>query len=48
MPANKGGFLGRIFGEFKQSAAYLTRISLIYGVIGKIKQAFAGLVNSIK
>ena len=45
IPKQQQGFLGSVFNEFQSSIAYLTKVSLIYGVIGKIKQAFTSMIQ---
>jgi hypothetical protein len=46
VPSAQRGFLGSVFNEFKSSVAYLTRVSLIYGAIGKVKQTVSSLIQT--
>ena len=46
VPSAQKGFLGSVFNEFKSSVAYLTKVSLIYGAIGKVKQAVSSLIQT--
>ena len=42
------GFFGAVFGQIKQTFQYLTRTTLVYGVIGKIQQTFQTLITTVK
>lgn len=42
------GFFGAVFGQIKQTFQYLTRTTLVYGVIGKIQQTFQTLMTTVK
>lgn len=48
VPEQKRDFLGSVFNEFKSSVAYLTKTSLIYGLIGKVKSTISGLIQTIQ
>lgn len=43
-----GSLVGEVLGGIKQTTAYLMRTSLVYGIIGKVKQAFSTLVQTVK
>ena len=43
-----GSLVGEVLGGIKQTTAYLMRTSLVYGIIGKVKQAFSALVQTVK
>ena len=47
VPKQKQGFLGGVLNEFKASAAYLTKVSLIYGAIGKVKQGLSSVIQEV-
>nr|DAT96334.1 MAG TPA: minor tail protein [Bacteriophage sp.] len=45
---NQRGFFGAIFGQIKQTFEYLTRTSIVYGVIGKIQSTFSTLIQTVQ
>jgi hypothetical protein len=38
--------MGSVLGSMKQTVAYLMRTSIVYAMIGKVKQAFATLIQT--
>lgn len=45
---NQRGFFGAVFGQIKQTFEYLTRTSIVYGVIGKIQSTFSTLIQTVQ
>lgn len=45
---DKQGFFGAVFGQIQQTFEYLTRTSIVYGVIGKIQSTFTTLIQTVQ
>lgn len=45
---NQRGFFGAVFGQIKQTFEYLTRTSIVYGIIGKIQSTFSTLIQTVQ
>lgn len=45
---NQRGFFGAVFGQIKQTFEYLTRTSIVYGIIGKIRSTFSTLIQTVQ
>jgi hypothetical protein len=41
-----GSLMGEVLGGMKQTVQYLMRTSIVYAMIGKVKQAFATLIQT--
>jgi hypothetical protein len=42
-----GSLMGEVLGGMKQTVQYLMRTSIVYSMIGKVKQAFSSLIQTI-
>lgn len=42
------GFFGAVFGQIRQTFQYLTRTTIVYGVIGRITNSFSEMIQTVQ